>query len=72
MLTNLIHPVRIEDPKATQLPSSSLFSNGPLAALKLQLSNTLVGWLTVNNTFGNWSLPATPPDTHTVNHVTLK
>jgi len=72
MLTYLIHPVWIENPEATQLPSSSLLGNRPLAALKFQLSNTLVGGLTINNTFWNWSLPATPSYTNTVNHITLE
>lgn len=71
-VTNLIDPVGIENPKASQLASSTLLSNRPLAALELELCNSLVCWLTIDNTLGNWPLATTTPHTDTVNNISLE
>lgn len=68
----LIHPVGVEHPKTTQPAPSSFLSNGPLVPLELELGDTLVLGLAIDNTLGHWSLPATTPDTDTVNHITLE
>ena len=69
---NLVDPVRIENPQTTQLSPCSFFCNGSLAALELQLGNTLVGWLSIHNTLGNWPLPTTTSHTDSVYHITLQ
>lgn len=35
------------------------------------MGNSLVCWLTINNTFGNRPLPATSTHTNTVNNISL-
>lgn len=67
----LIDPVRVENPKATQLATSTLFSDRPLAPLELQLGNTLVCGLTIDNTLRNRPLTTTSPHSNTVNHNAL-
>jgi hypothetical protein len=52
--------------------TSTLLSNWPLAPLKIKLGNSLVCWLTINNTLGNWPLSATSTDANTVNNISLK
>jgi hypothetical protein len=68
----LIHPVGVENPQSTKLASSSLLSNRPLVPLELELSDTLVLGLTIDNTLGHRPLPATTPHTDTVNNISLK
>jgi hypothetical protein len=68
----LIHPVGVEHPQATQPTSSSLLSNRPLVSLELELGDTLVLGLAINNTLGHRSLPATTPDTDPVNYIPLE
>lgn len=67
----LIDPVGIEDPKATQPTTSTLLSNRPLAPLELELSNSLVCGLTINNTLGHRPLTTTSSHTNPVDHNTL-
>lgn len=68
----LVEPIRVENLKTAQFPSSTFLSNGPLAALEFELGDTLVGWLSIHDTLGNWPLPSTTPHTHTVNNITLQ
>jgi len=70
--TNLIDPVGVQNPEATQLSASTFLCNRPLASLELQLSNTLICGLTIHYTLGNRSLATTTSYTHTINHITLK
>lgn len=67
----LIHPVGVEHTKSSQPASSSLLSNRPLVPLELELGNTLVLGLTIDNTLGHWPLPTTAPDTDAVDHIPL-
>ena len=67
----LIHPVGVEHPQTTQPASSSLLSNRPLVSLKLELGDTLVLGLAINNTLGHRPLPATTLDTDTVDNIPL-
>jgi hypothetical protein len=68
----LIHPIGVENPESTKLASSPFLSNRPLVPLELQLGDTLVLGLAIDNTLRHRPLPATTPDTHTVNNITLK
>jgi hypothetical protein len=68
----LIHPVGVEHPQTTKLTSSSLLSNRPLVPLELELGDTLVLGLAIDNTLRHRPLPATTPDTDAVNNITLK
>jgi hypothetical protein len=68
----LIHPVRVENPESTKLTSSSLLSDRSLVPLELELGDTLVLGLTIDNTLGHRPLPATTPDTDTVHNIPLK
>ncbi len=67
----LAHPVRVEHAEATALASSALLGQRPQAALPLELSDTLVGGLTVGNTLGDRALAASALDTHAVDAVAL-
>ena len=69
--TNLIEPVWINNPETSQFSTSTLLSNRSLAALELQLGDTLVCGLAIDNTLGNRPLTTTPPNTDTINHITL-
>lgn len=69
---NLVDPVRTENSKTTQFPSSTFLSNRSLAALELKLGNSLVGGLSVHNTLGNWPLPSTSSYTNSVDHISLQ
>ena len=51
---------------------SPLLSNRPLVPLELELGDTLVLWLAIDNTLGHGPLSATTPDTDTVNNIALK
>lgn len=68
----LIEPVRVENLKTAQFPPSPFLSNGPLAPLELELSDTLVGRLSIHNTFRNWPLPSTTSHTYSVDHIPLQ
>lgn len=70
--TNLINPVWVQNPKATQFTTSTFLRNRPLASLKLELSNTLVCGLTIHNTLRNRPLPTSTPNSDTIDHITLK
>jgi hypothetical protein len=67
----LIHPVGVENPESTKLTSSPLLSNRPLVPLELELGDTLVLGLAIDNTLRHRPLPATTPDTNAINNVPL-
>jgi len=67
----LVDPVRVQNPKASELASSTLLGDRPQITLELELRNTLVLGLSVHNTLGDWPLPASTADTDTVDNVTL-
>jgi len=69
--TDLIDPVRVEDPKASKLASCTLLGDGSQITLELQLRNTLVLRLSIYNTLGNRPLSASTAHTDTVDHVSL-
>lgn len=67
----LIDPVRVQNSQSSQLSSSSLFCHGSQATLELELGDTLIFGLPINNTFGHWPLPPTTPYSYSVNNITL-
>jgi hypothetical protein len=68
----LIHPVGVKNPQSTKLTSSSLLSDRPLVPLELELGDTLVLGLAIDNTLGHRPLPATTLHTDTVDNISLK
>jgi len=69
---DLVDPIRVEDPKASKLASCTLLSDRPQITLELELRNTLVLGLSIDNTLGNRPLPASTTHTDTVDHVSLQ
>jgi hypothetical protein len=68
----LIDPIGIQNPKTSKLASSTLLSNRSQIALELQLCNTLVLGLSINNTLAHWSLSTPSSDTNTVHYIALQ
>ena len=68
---DLVDPVRVENPEASELPSGPLFGNRSQVTLELELCDTLVLGLSVHNTLGDWPLPASTANTNAVHHITL-
>jgi hypothetical protein len=67
----LIHPVGVENPESTKLSSSPFLSNRSLVPLELELGDTLVLGLAIDNTLRHRPLPATTPHTDAVNNIPL-
>ena len=67
----LIDPVRVEHPQAAAPPSHSLFSYAPQVALELELGDTLVDRLSVDDTFAHRALAAAAADADAVDNVAL-
>jgi hypothetical protein len=67
----LIHPVGVENPESTKLSSSPFLSNRSLVPLELELGDTLVLGLAIDNTLRHRPLPAATLDTDTVNNIPL-
>jgi len=65
------NPVRVEDTESTELSADSFFSDRAIVSLVFKLGNTLTGWLTVDNTLGDWFLSATSADSDSVDNDTL-
>jgi hypothetical protein len=61
-----------KNPQSTKLAYSSLLSDIPLVPLELELGDTLVLWLAIDNTLGQMPLPATMSHTDRVYNITLK
>jgi hypothetical protein len=71
-MTDLVDPVRVENPQSSQLAPCTLLRNRPQVTLELQLRNTLVLGLSVHDTLSHWPLPASTADTDAVDHVSLQ
>lgn len=67
----LVNPVRVQDSQVGSSSADSLLSGDSQGLLVLELSNTLVGWLTVSSTLWNRSLSATSSDSDTEDDETL-
>lgn len=67
----LTNPVRVEDSKVWASLTDSLLSNSSVGSGWLELVNSLVDWLTVDNTLWDGSLSASSSDSNSVDHVTL-
>lgn len=67
----LVNPVGVEDTQVAATTADLLLSDGTVGALVLELSNTLVGGLTVGGTLVSMTLAATTTDTAAVDHVAL-
>jgi hypothetical protein len=67
----LIDPVGVQDTEVTADTANLSLSNGAEGLLVLQLENSLVLGLTVNDTLSNLSLAATSADTDAVDDVSL-
>jgi len=69
--TILIDPVRVEDSKVTASAANSLLRNTPQTTLGFEVVNTLANGLTKSSTLGNVLFAVTPPDTNTIDNITL-
>ena len=67
----LSNPVRVEDSEVRALAANSLFSSGLVSSLFLELSDTLVDGLTVDNTLADKSLTSSTSDADSVDNVSL-
>jgi len=67
----LSNPVRVEDSQTTNLSTNSFLSNGLEVSGELELNDTLVGWLTADDTLSDWLLTASSSDSNSVDNVTL-
>ena len=67
----LTDPVRVKDSEVFASSSNSLFSDGSVRSVWLELVDTLVDWLTVDNTLGNWSLSSSSSNSDSVDHISL-
>ena len=65
------NPVRVEDSQSTESSSDSFFGDRAVVSLVLELGNSLTGWLTVNNTLGDWFLSATSSNSDSLNDDSL-
>lgn len=66
-----VNPVRVQDSQVGGSSTDSLLSSDSQGLLVLQLSNTLVGWLTVSSTLWHRSLSATSSDSNSEDDETL-
>ena len=67
----LTHPVGVEHSQVSAASSNSLLGGGSVRSVGLQLVDTLVDGLTVDDTLGDGSLAATSSDSDSVDHVAL-
>ena len=67
----LTNPVRVENAEVGASAANSLLSNVLVGLFLLELTDTVVSWLTVNATLGDHSLTATTADTASVDNVAL-
>ncbi len=67
----LTNPVRVKNSEVSAASSNSLLSSGSVRSAGLELVDTLVDGLTVDDTLGNGSLTATSSDSNSVDHVAL-
>ena len=69
--TVLTNPVRVENAEVSSASANSLLSDGAVRSVGLELVDTLVDGLAVDNTLGDRSLAATTSDSDSVDHVAL-
>ncbi|GIL94303.1 hypothetical protein Vretimale_547, partial [Volvox reticuliferus] len=67
----LVHPVGVQDAQATALAADALLRHAAQVACGLELSDTLVHGLPVDNTLVHRPLAVAAANTHTVNNVSL-
>jgi len=67
----LADPVRVEHSQVSAASADSLLSDSAVRSVGLELVDTLVDGLAVDNTLGDWSLTATASDSDSVDHVSL-
>ena len=67
----LANPVGVEDSEVSAASSNSVLSSSSVRSVGLELVDTLVNGLSVDNTLGDGSLAATSSDSDSVDHVTL-
>ena len=67
----LADPVGVEDSQVSAASSNSVLSSSSVRSVGLELVDTLVNGLSVDNTLGDGSLAATSSDSDSVNHVAL-
>ena len=67
----LTNPVGVEDSEVSAASADSLLSSGSVRSVGLELVDTLVNGLAVDDTLGDGSLAATSPDSDSVDHVAL-
>ena len=69
--TVLTDPVGVEDSEVSAASANSLLSHSAVRSVGLELVDTLVDGLAVDNTLGDGSLAATTSDSDSVDHVAL-
>lgn len=67
----LTNPVRVENSEVSASSADSLFSHSSVRSARLELVDTLVDWLSVDNTLGDWSLSASTSDSDSVDDIAL-
>ena len=67
----LADPVGVEDSQVSAASSNSVLSSSSVRSVGLELVDTLVNGLSVDDTLGDGSLAATSSDSDSVNHVAL-
>ena len=67
----LSHPVRVEDSQVSASLSNSFLSDGSVGSSRLELSDTLVDWLSVNDTLGNGLLSSSSSDSNSIDDISL-
>lgn len=67
----LTYPVRVENSKVGALASNLFFSNISVGSGLLLLSDTVMDWLTIDNTLVDCSLSSSSPDSNSVDNVSL-
>ncbi len=67
----LVNPVRVKDSQVVAVAASTLLGNTSQVADELKLVDTLVLWLTVNDTLVVRPLAATTANSDTVDHIAL-
>ncbi len=68
----LIDPIGVQNPKTSKLASSTLLSNRSQVALELQLRNTLVLGLSIDNTLAHRPLPTPSAHPDPVHNIALQ
>jgi hypothetical protein len=67
----LVDPVGVQDSQVASDAANAFLGNTAQVANKLELVDTLVLWLTVDNTLWVWSLAATTTDSNAVDNIAL-